>query len=105
MGENAEQGVRGQRLAALQGHQQHRQQHAADRHRQGRADVEHQAEGHAEQRGMRQGVAEIGHAPPDHEGAERAGDQRQGQAGEQGVEQKISHACSHLRVHGVAAGP
>ncbi|MNC52965.1 hypothetical protein D3C75_1023410 [compost metagenome] len=91
VGEDAEQGVGGQRLALLQGHQQHGEQHTADGHRQGRADVEQKAQRHAEQRGMGEGVAEVGHAPPDHEGAERAGDQRQGEAGEQGVEEEVGH--------------
>ena len=93
VGEDAQQGVGGQRLALLQGHQQHGEQHAADGHRQGRADVQHQPQRHAEQGGVGQGVAKIGHAPPHHEGAERAGHQGQGKAGEQSVEEEIGHQC------------
>ena len=81
------------RLALLQGHQQHGEQHAADGHRQRRVDVQHQAQRHAEQGGVGQGVAEVGHAPPHHEGAERAGHQGQRQAGKQGVEEKVGHQC------------
>ncbi len=93
VGEDAEQGVGGQRLALLQGHKQRGEQHAADGHRQGRADVDHQAQCHAEQGRVGQRVAKIGHAPPDHEGAERAGYQGQRQAGEQSVEEKVRHQC------------
>ncbi|MNT75791.1 hypothetical protein D3C72_2147160 [compost metagenome] len=39
--QDPQQGVRGQWLALLQGHQQHGEQHAADRHGQRRADVQH----------------------------------------------------------------
>ena len=106
MGQDAEQGVGGQRLALLQGHQQQGEQHAADGHRQRQVDVQHQAEGDAEQRGVGQGVAEIGHAPPDDKGAERASDQRRGEAGEQRVEKEIGHLmlCLVLAVRAVDVG-
>ena len=62
--------------------QQHRQQHAANDDRQGQVDLEHQTQRDTKQGGMGQRVAKIGHPPPDHEGAKRAGDQRQREAGE-----------------------
>ena len=89
-----------QRLALLQGHQQHREQHAADGHCQGRADIEEETQGYPEQCGVGQGIAEIGHPPPDHEGTQGAGHQGQGEAGEEGVEQEVSHGCSRGRACG-----
>lgn len=100
MGEDAQQGVGGQRLALLQGHQQHCEQHAADGHSQGRADIEEETQGYPEQCGVGQGIAEIGHPPPDHEGAQGASHQGQGEAGEEGVEQEVSHGCSRGRACG-----
>lgn len=84
----------------LQGHQQHRQQQATYGDGHGGADIQQETQGDSQERSMGQGVAKVGHAPPDHEGPQGAGNHRQGQTCEQGVEQKISHACSFLRGHG-----
>ena len=99
MGEDAEQGVGGQAATALQHHQYHGQGQAADGDGQGRTDIQQEAHSDPEQGGMGQGVAEIGHAPPDHKGAEGTGDEGEGETGEQGIQQEISHACSGLHGH------
>src|SRR3546814_9097466 len=52
-------------------------------------DLQQQGERDAEQRGVRHGVAEVGHAPPLDEAAERAGDQRHADAADQGAGEEI----------------
>ena len=82
-------------MALLQGDQQQGEQHAADGHRQRQVDVQHQPEGDAEQRGVGQGVAEIGHAPPDDEAAQRPGHGRDAQARQDRADEEIvQHQCA-----------
>ena len=95
--ENPQQGVAGQPVFMLQRHQQHRDQHAAHRHGKRQVDVQQHAKRHTKQCRVGEGVTEIGHAPPDHKRPQRAGNQRQPQAGEQRVNEKIRHACSWVR--------
>ena len=63
--------------------QRHGQRAGEDR------DVEGQRQRHAEDRGMGGGVAEIGHAPPHHEAAQRRGGQRHAQPREGGASEEI----------------
>lgn len=67
MRHDAEQGVYRKLRAAFEPHQRQRQQQRDGNHRIERIDVQQQAEGHAEQRGVRQGIAEVRHPAPDHE--------------------------------------
>ena len=97
MREDTQQGVAGQPLAVLHGHQQHRQQHAAGGYRQGDIDLQQHAQRHTQQRRVRQGIAKVGHAPPDHEGAQRPRHQCQSETGNQSIEKKVRHGCRQIR--------
>jgi hypothetical protein len=69
------------------------------RHRQ-RAKAHGQIRGkrqrHPQNGGMRRGIAEIGHAPPDHESPQRPGCQRQANPGQTGANKEI---VKHGRAH------
>ncbi len=67
MGQNAEQGIGRHLLVATHDHQQHRHGEAADHHRQGEIDLQQDAQRDAEQAGVGEGVAKVGHLAPYHE--------------------------------------
>ena len=85
MGQNAEQGVGGHLLVAAHDDQQHRHGEAADHDRQGEVHLQQDAEGDAEEAGMGEGVAKIGHLAPHHEAAKRPGQQGDAESGREGV--------------------
>ena len=58
---------------------------AADHYRQGEIDLQQNAQRDAEQTGMGEGIAKIGHFSPYHEAAEGASQQGDAEAGREGV--------------------
>ncbi len=80
VGHDPEHGVTREPFLTLRQGQQDRHRYA-DRHdADHRVDPKHQSKADAEKRGMRQGIAEIGHAPPNDEGAKRPGRDRDTEA-------------------------
>src|SRR3546814_1144 len=70
-----------------------------------RVDREQKAQRDAKQRGMCQRIAEIGHAPPDHEAAERPCDDGHAEPAEQSPDHEIvqDHLCSPVAIPASAA--
>ncbi len=75
MGEDAQQGVAGQRLLAREQHQHHGQKGTDQRDAEVEVRLEGRAQRNAQQGRVRQGVPEVGHAAPHHETAQGAGHQ------------------------------
>ena len=95
MGEQAEQGVGGEAPLLLQQHDDHGKSGAYREDADGQVDRQQEAERDAQQRRMRQRIAEIGHAPPHHETAQRAGHQGDPDAADNGANHKVieKHRC------------
>ncbi len=97
VGQDTEQRVVGQAPLGL--HQQHEQ---GERHRRGQdadgqVDAQQEAQRHAEQRTVRQRITEIGHAPPDHETAQRTSHERHAEPRDQAVEkERLQHHDAFL---------
>jgi hypothetical protein len=68
---NAKQRINGEVRALFQPDQTGGQQQRDHNHRIERVDIQQQTKGNAQQRRVRQGIAEIGHSAPDHKRAER----------------------------------
>ena len=94
MGENAEDGIRSEPALLVQQHQQEREEEA-DRHgRKRQVERKQRAEADPEQGAVGERVAEVGHASPDHEAAERAGDHGDADAAQDRAHQEvIEHRC------------
>ena len=89
MGEQAEQRVGGEAALFLQQHNHHCEQGADGEDADGQIDRQQDSKRDAEQGGMGQGIAEIGHPPPHHEAAQRACHQGDPDAAEGGANDKI----------------
>ncbi|MNQ83914.1 hypothetical protein D3C85_990170 [compost metagenome] len=85
MGQDAEQGIGRHLLVAAHDHQQHGHGEAADHHRQGEIHLQQNTQRDAEQAGMGEGVAKVGHLAPHHEAAEGPGQQGDAEAGREGI--------------------
>ena len=84
-----EQRVAGERSLLLHDDDEKGDQHRGHGDRERQIDAREDAERDAEERAMRQRVAEIGHAAPDDEAAERAGDGGDADAAEPGAQQEL----------------
>ena len=89
MGENAEDGVGGEAAAQLEQHQRGGEQEADRDRRDGEVEREQRAEPDPEQRAVRERIAEVGHAAPHHEAAERPGDRGDADPAEDRAHQEI----------------
>ena len=90
VGENAQQGVGGQGTAACQYHQRQGQSHTGAGDGEVEGHLQQKAQGDAQQRGVGKGIAEVGHAAPDHEATQRPGHQGDPQAANQGTPEKVT---------------
>ena len=95
MGEDAEKRIPGPRSALAKREQRRRRQQANDADADDRVEIEDQTQRHPQQRGMSERGAEIGHPPPHHEHAERAGDERRAAAADECPDQKIIHRLAY----------
>ena len=70
------------------------------------AEAQKKPEADTEQARMRQGLAEVGHAPPDDETADGAGNQRDAEAGQQRApEEGLGEDVKHARACRDPPGP
>jgi hypothetical protein len=72
------------------------------KHGQRDVDLEKEGKRHAEQGGVRQRIAEIGEAAPDNEAAERTGDERNSNAGQNGAGEEVVKHCGFPSAPGFA---
>ena len=72
MRQNAKQRVGGQQALGAQPDERHGKSNGDENHAELIGDANQQTNGHAQKRGMRQTIAEIGHAAPNNETAQRA---------------------------------
>ena len=91
VGEDAEDRVPGEPLAPLQGEQQQGDPRADGEHADGGVHVQREPQRHAQQRGVGQRVAEVGHPPPDDERTEGSGHEGHADAGRQRPPEKVIH--------------
>ena len=86
--EKAQQGIEGHRLLASEHHQQARHGQRDEQHAGGEIERKGQTQRHADEGGLGHRLAEVGHAPPDHEPAQWRGDGGQAETREQGTHQE-----------------
>ena len=99
MRKDAEQRVRGERPPALQQNERDRNERGDRKHAGGEVEAQKQRHRDAEQRRMRHRIAEIGHAPPHDETAERPGNCRNADACQKCAHEEI---VKHGRLHSPA---
>ena len=92
-------------IDALHEDDEQRNQRRGDGHRGHQVDAGDEAEGDAEERTMGQGVAEIGHAAPDDEAAQGAGDGGERQAGEPAAQEEFGQHQRRPQSVGWATSP
>jgi hypothetical protein len=89
MGQDAEHGIPADPAEPQQRDQEQGHGERNGKHPDGRSDPRQKADRHAEQRRMRRGIAEIGHAAPHDEAAERASHQRHADTGDDRAHEEI----------------
>ncbi len=96
VGENAEERVGGERALTLEGEQEKGDGDGGKGSAQRGARAHEEAQAHAKQARMGEGLAEIGHPPPDDEAADGTGDESNPDAGQEGaVEEGLGKNFKH----------
>jgi hypothetical protein len=101
MGDQAEQAVEGDDLLASEQQEQAGDGECDDQHARGHVEGQGERQRHADQGGLGDGLAVVGHAAPDHEAAERRGDHGKAEAEQQGAQQEgMQHDWSPREISG-----